>query len=414
LERLRKDKTDISEEKRKELIKKIFSLFTSMCAYGLIGPIIEGGYGGVTKKLEEIFNNKTKNIKKVNEYISLLSYPYEESFDQKGQKELAKIAQKIYESEKLKVLFFKESEEVEKQLPREIKKGIEEYIFNWGWLTYSYTGPDYTILSAINDIKGMLSLEIPPKEQTKEVQKEIRRNQKKQRQALRELNLGKKELYIIKVAQNFTTTKYLRAKMMFLADFTTNNLLEFFVRKEGLSMKQMGACTVREILKYFETGKLPPLDILNKRLKYCILITKPGGEEILLGAEAKKWVDKNIDIEEISKDISEIYGQVACVGEREIIKGVVKIVNVGQEMEKFNEGDILVSLATTPEIVPVMKKAGAIITDIGGLTCHAAIVSRELKKPCIIGAKIATKVLKDGDLVEVDANSGIVRTLSKR
>jgi pyruvate,water dikinase len=51
------------------------------------------------------------------------------------------------------------------------------------------------------------------------------------------------------------------------------------------------------------------------------------------------------------------------------------------------------------------------VTDEGGVTCHAAIVAREMKKPCIIGTKIATKVLKDGDLVEVDANKGVVKIL---
>jgi pyruvate,water dikinase len=61
-----------------------------------------------------------------------------------------------------------------------------------------------------------------------------------------------------------------------------------------------------------------------------------------------------------------------------------------------------------------MEKAAAFITDEGGITCHAAIVSRELKKPCIIGTKIATQVLKDGDLVEVDANNGVVKIMNSK
>jgi len=56
-----------------------------------------------------------------------------------------------------------------------------------------------------------------------------------------------------------------------------------------------------------------------------------------------------------------------------------------------------------------MKKATAIITDEGGLMCHAAIVSREIKVPCIIGTRNATQVLRDGDLVEIDADNGVVR-----
>ena len=81
-------------------------------------------------------------------------------------------------------------------------------------------------------------------------------------------------------------------------------------------------------------------------------------------------------------------------------------------MDKVNEGDILVSVATTPSIIMAMKKAAAFVTDEGGLTCHAAIVAREMKKPCVIGTKIATKVFKDGDVVEVDAERGIVRKIN--
>lgn len=77
----------------------------------------------------------------------------------------------------------------------------------------------------------------------------------------------------------------------------------------------------------------------------------------------------------------------------------------------FNDGEILVAVSTSPELVPLMKKAAAIITDEGGVTSHAAIVSRELKKPCIVGTQTATRVLKDGDLVEVDAERGIVRII---
>ena len=81
-------------------------------------------------------------------------------------------------------------------------------------------------------------------------------------------------------------------------------------------------------------------------------------------------------------------------------------------MFDFQDGDILVTGMTRPEFVPLMKKASAIITDEGGLTCHAAIISRELNIPCIIGTKIATQVLQDGDMVEVDADKGIIRILN--
>jgi len=67
-----------------------------------------------------------------------------------------------------------------------------------------------------------------------------------------------------------------------------------------------------------------------------------------------------------------------------------------------------------PEYMPIIRKAKAIVTEIGGITCHAAIVSRELKKPCIIGVKNATNIIKDGDEVEVDADEGIIKILKKK
>ena len=69
---------------------------------------------------------------------------------------------------------------------------------------------------------------------------------------------------------------------------------------------------------------------------------------------------------------------------------------------------------TTVDFVPLMQKACAIVTDEGGILCHAAIVSREMRKPCVIGTKVATKSLKDGDLVEVDAGKGVVNVLDRQ
>ena len=80
-------------------------------------------------------------------------------------------------------------------------------------------------------------------------------------------------------------------------------------------------------------------------------------------------------------------------------------------MGKMEQGDIMLSHTTFPALVPAMKKAAAIITEDGGITCHAAIVARELQTPCVVGCKNATYILKDGDMVEVDANKGIVKKI---
>ena len=105
---------------------------------------------------------------------------------------------------------------------------------------------------------------------------------------------------------------------------------------------------------------------------------------------------------------SEIKGVVANKG---IVKGYAKIVLKKDDFKKVNKGDIIVAMMTRPDYMPIMEKASAIITDEGGTTCHAAIVARELKKPCIVGTQTATILLKDGDYIEVDAEKGIVKKI---
>ena len=95
-----------------------------------------------------------------------------------------------------------------------------------------------------------------------------------------------------------------------------------------------------------------------------------------------------------------------------VVKGRCKIIKDFRKA-RINDGDILVTGMTDPNFVPLMQSAGAIVTDAGGMLCHAAIVSRELKKPCVIGTQIATQILHDGDLVEVDAGRGIVKIIKK-
>src|SRR3989338_7568614 len=132
---------------------------------------------------------------------------------------------------------------------------------------------------------------------------------------------------------------------------------------------------------------------LNQRQKLSYILIVGTKTTIFTGKEAEKFV-KSLGVEEV--ETSEISGHCACPG---TAKGVVRIINVAKDMEKMKQGDILVAHMTNPELVPAMKKA-------------SAIVSRELGIPCITGTKVATKWLKDGDLVAVDASAGTVKKIS--
>jgi pyruvate,water dikinase len=91
-----------------------------------------------------------------------------------------------------------------------------------------------------------------------------------------------------------------------------------------------------------------------------------------------------------------------------VATGIVRSIASGRELDKVKQGDIMVTKMTMPDMVPGMKRAGAIVTDEGGMACHAAIVSRELGCPAVVGTKKATSLLKDGMEITVDGGKGIV------
>ncbi len=138
-----------------------------------------------------------------------------------------------------------------------------------------------------------------------------------------------------------------------------------------------------------------------------------SGYRDVVGEKAKHMFEQ---LQKFDANAKEFSGSIANKG---FYRGKIKIIHFSvdtdfnKEIETMKKGDVLVSGSTGPEMILACKKARAIITDEGGVISHAAIVSRELKKPCIIGTKIATKVLKDGDLVEVDAERGVVKILSR-
>jgi len=146
-------------------------------------------------------------------------------------------------------------------------------------------------------------------------------------------------------------------------------------------------------------------DIIERKKGVCLL-----NDILFFESDLDKELKKRgirLKVERRSKG-KIIKGSAAAPGSA---RGLVKVVSSYKDIDLVKKGQVLVTEMTMPSFVPAMKRAAAIVTDEGGVTCHAAIVSRELKKPCVIGTKIATQVLKDGDEVGVDANKGIVRKI---
>jgi len=129
-----------------------------------------------------------------------------------------------------------------------------------------------------------------------------------------------------------------------------------------------------------------------------------GKIKVTKKAKVKKVVGKS--------EIKEIKGVIASNGgELKSITGIARIILSEKDFLKIKKGDILVTDETDASFLPAIVKTKAVITDLGGILCHAAIMARELKIPCVVGTKIATQVLKDGDKIEIDIKNGKVHKL---
>ncbi len=161
-----------------------------------------------------------------------------------------------------------------------------------------------------------------------------------------------------------------------------------------------------------ELVNFPSQEVLHERMKGSVLV---DGNELFVG-NLIKYIKVHPELEFVGiqegadTQISEVRGQVAQKGK---VVGKVRIVKNRAQANLVEEGEVVVSPMTTPDFIVGMHKAAAFVTDEGGIVCHAAIVAREMKKPCIIGTKIGSQVFKDGDMVEVDADQGIVKIIER-
>jgi len=193
------------------------------------------------------------------------------------------------------------------------------------------------------------------------------------------------------------------------------NLQPFYKRVSeeiGVTFDDFSHLTSAEILGCLRGESEVPSEKVKLRKEAYVFLYDNGVAMAVVGQQAKsimKWVTDGIN--QISHDITELEGQAASPGRA---RGPVRLIRYAQNANELQDGEILICSMTSPDYVPAMKRAAAIVTDEGGMLCHAAIVSRELGIPCIVGTRIATRVLNDGDEVEVDADAGVVRKLNNK
>jgi len=160
-----------------------------------------------------------------------------------------------------------------------------------------------------------------------------------------------------------------------------------------------------------ECGRLPEENTMEERKKFYAFFGTAHGSIVFTGEAAQKFLarEKFTEVKEVIVAKTQVTGLPASGGN---VRGRVKIVRGLKDMKRC-VGNVVVSRDVVIEYTSLLKRNLAIVTDLGGICSHAAVTAREFKIPCVVGTKIATKVLKDGDMVEVDANTGTVKIIKR-
>jgi len=402
-------------------------------------PVAADMFGdNLTNRGKKILSGQKVPVAKLPEYLALLTQPEEESLLKEEQDNLIKIGIKVQQNPQQFQLFkelfrkFKEedvkffglythSEEYEmkfEETVRDLKKKIKPAILNAlekHFSKYFYTKFIYTEEQGVYSFEHYLKELVRLVNSDHDLQANFTKQQAewqamltKRRALIKKLHLPAKLVRFFNAWGDFMVTKIYRRYAQLFALYKTTFILEEIARRLRLTLKETRFMTSQEIKAALFNNEINRPEI-KARSEYSLYYTAKDTEVYYSGTAARNIVKQYIQTGQAGA-LTELNGQCGCRGQA---RGPVKIVNVVKDIAKMNQGDILVSISTQPDLLPAMKKAAAFVTDQGGVTSHAAIVAREMKTPCVIATKIATQVLHDGDLVEVDADKGVVKIIKR-
>ncbi len=262
----------------------------------------------------------------------------------------------------------------------------------------------------VTELKGLIEGDVDAEVQARRIRTTPEKNRRAKEKLLSELDPPPDIRFLLTLSDAFTYWQDERKKMTYWMTHYLSRILDPIAARTGYTLDELKYMIVPEIQELVRgDGAAPSRMEAAARKGFALFYHKGDSYAMLSGTEAKAMRERIMPEEELSS-IDDFRGLPACRG---VVRGRVRLVMSAREAGNVQKDEILVAVMTRPDYIAGIKQAAAIVTDEGGVTCHAAIVSRELGKPCVIGTKIATKALKDGMEVEVNANHGVVTILSR-
>lgn len=286
------------------------------------------------------------------------------------------------------------------------KARIRQFVREYDWVHSSYASIQHLAVPEIVKELHVLARDSSLDKQIAALNEFSLNRQREERHVLHRHHLQRNPLRIF---QLLTQWREERKKFNTIGFHALEYIAQAIARKTGIPVEDIYFVTPQEVIPVL-AGKLSRKELAYRRNNGALfLYRKNGVRQTLVGDEARSLFQ---DLEKSSASNAETNVLAGVVASRGYAKGTARVILNEKDFTKLRRGDILVTSMTRPEFLPIMEKAAAFVTDEGGITSHAAIVAREMKKPCIIGTRDATKRIKDGDIVEVRAHHGTVRILT--
>lgn len=292
----------------------------------------------------------------------------------------------------------------------DIDRRLKQHKLKYQWLScYNFDEVEFSLTDFKNRLDVLLELPIVELEaRTKSVAAKLRLDELEFQKAIKQIDLSGELLNKVNLLREFVFLRTYRIEMNSQSNFYLKPLMAEIARRSNISLAKLAMMLPDEIKTMLLGNYIPKSVNFKERRETAISWLENYEYKYAFGKQAKNLISIQLGKVAQEKIINMIKGTTASHGDT--VRGRVRILDKS-DLNEFQKGEILVTIMTSPEFVPAMHKARAIVTDEGGVLCHAAIVSREMGKPCIIGTKIATKVLKNGDLVEVNTYKSIVRII---
>ena len=301
---------------------------------------------------------------------------------------------------------------------KDIEKSLNAHIEKYSWIKgpVEFEDTAFTKKDYVSRLENLMNENIKGK--IENINRVRRNNDIEYERILQQYHFSEKIRKLIKAIRDF----------IFLRTYTTeysdhlfyvgrNTIFKEISRRTNIADEDLIMLDDKEILDILKNQGMMRKEIKNTledRKKGFAMIwidgkvqTVFGDESLVLQSEIAK-IFKTSKGEEQVLDKQVISGSIANRGK---IKGNARVLTSYQDIYKVEKGDIIVATMTTPDYVSAMEKAGGFITDEGGITCHAAILSREFNVPCIVGTVNATRKIKDGQKIELDAYTGKIYIL---